>query len=114
MVKPESRSLSYGMGAVIIIALSLGASMIAYGSGFLIFSLFHLIAWILGPLGVFTMAYPLAGKKEKLYFLSWGSIMTAVAASSILYQIVNVVVVFGVLIIVIAIIALVAYMRRQR
>ena len=114
MLKPESRSLSYGAGAVITIALSLGASMIAYGSGFLIFSLFHLIAWILGPLGIFTMVYALAGKREKLYFLSWGSIMIAVAAASILYQIVNILIVFGVLIIVIAIIALLAYVRRQR
>lgn len=49
------------------------------------------------------------------YYLAWGAIMVAVAIASVLYyNITYVIFVIGILVIVLAIIGLIAYMRRSK
>ena len=101
----------YTIGAAIIVVLSLGLATIIYGIGFFPFDFLALLAWALGPLGLFTLFIAFTGAQETAFYLSWGSILIAIALASILYPIINVVVIFGGLLVALAIISLVAHLR---
>lgn len=101
----------YSIGAAIIVVLSLGFATILYGIGFLPFDFLGLIAWALGPLGLFTIITAFTVTEETAFYLSWGSILLAIALASLLYPLINVVVIFGGLLVVLAVISLVAHLR---
>jgi len=107
------RSLDYGAKALIVLVLSIGFAAIVYGVQMIPFDLFNLPAWVFGPLGVYTLIYSFVAGKDAIYYLVWGSVMFIVAATSAFYKMVNVIIVFGVLLIVLAVIGLIAY-RRSR
>jgi uncharacterized membrane protein HdeD (DUF308 family) len=111
--KVPSKSLDYGVGALVVLLASIGVAAIVY-SLIIPFNLFNLIAWILGPLGIYTLAYSFVARKDSTYYLVWGSIMFAVALVFALYTVVSPIVVLGVLAIVIAIIGIVAYQRSKK
>jgi hypothetical protein len=104
-----SKVFSYNVGAVIILMLSLGVAAIVFGGGFLIFNPFTLIAWLSGPFGVYTLIYAAVSREGNRYF--WGLIYLAIAAASLFYDVVNPIVVLGVLLIVLAIIGSLAYLK---
>jgi hypothetical protein len=112
--KTHNKSFNYNIGALAILAISIGSLIVAYGGGFIYFDPFNIPAWIFGPLGIYTIAYSLIIKKDMLYYLIWGIIMFAIAIISALYNIINVFIVFGILLIVIAIVGLIAYLRRKK
>jgi len=112
--KTSSKSLDYGAGALIVLVASLGVAAIVYSLPLLPFNLFNLPAWIFGPLGIYTLAYSLIARKDFTYYLVWGSIMFAVAIIFAFYNVVNPVVMLGILAIVIAIIGIVAYQRSKK
>ena len=101
----------YSIGAAIIVVLSLGFATILYGIGFLPFDFLALIAWALGPLGLFTIITAFTVKEETAFYLSWGSILIAFALASLLYPLINVIVIVGGLLVVLAVISLVAHLR---
>ncbi|MEM2784381.1 MAG: hypothetical protein QXF09_06125 [Nitrososphaerota archaeon] len=111
--KIHNKSFNYGIGAIAILAISIGFLAIIYGGGFVYFDPLNLPAWIFGPLGIYTIIYSLIIKKDILYYSIWGIIMFAIAIASALYNIVNVFIVFGILLIVITIVGIIAYLRRK-
>lgn len=109
-----SKRASYDVGALITILISAGVATIIYGAGFLIFDPLSLVAWILTPLGTYTIAYALIRRKDVLYYVLWGLIMLTIGLASVSYNIVNPLIMFGVLLIGLAIIGLVACWRRRK
>jgi len=109
----SSKTLAYGVGALIVLVVSIGAAAIVY-SLLLTFNLFNLPAWIFGPLGIYTLAYSLIARKDSIYYLVWGSVMFAIALVSALYTVVSPFVILGILAIVIAIIGIFAYQRSKK
>ena len=107
------KSLAYGVGALIVLVISIGVAAIVY-SLLLTFNLFNLPAWIFGPLGIYTLAYSLIARKNSTYYLVWGSVMFAIALVSALYTAVSPFVILGILAIVIAIIGIFAYQRSKK
>lgn len=111
--KTHNKSFNYSIGALAILAISIGFLIAIYGGGIIYFDPFNLPAWIFGPLGIYTIIYSLIVKKDMLYYSIWGIIMFSIAIASALYNIVNIFIVFGILLIVIAIVGLIAYLRRK-
>jgi hypothetical protein len=112
--KAPAKSLDYGAGALVVLVASLGVAAIVYSLPLLAFNIFNLLAWIFGPLGIYTLAYSLIARKDSTYYLVWGSVMFAVAIIFAFYNVVNPVVILGVLAVVIAIIGIVAYQRSKK
>jgi len=108
----HQRSSSYGVGALAALALSIGFAAIVYGGGMIRFDPFNLPAWFFGPLGVYTITYSFVAGKDPIYYLVWGSVLLAVAAASAFYSIMNVLVVFGMLMVALAVIGLLARRRK--
>ena len=112
--KTDSRSLDYGAMSLVVLVISVGAAAVVYSVPIITFNLFNIPAWIFGPLGVYTIIYSFVAGKDPTYYLVWGTVMFAVAIASALYNILNPFLVLGVLIIVIAIMGLIAYLRGKK
>ncbi len=108
------RSLDYGAGALVVLVISVGVAAIVYSVNIIPFDPFNIPAWILGPSGVYTLIYSYAAGKESTYYMVWGAVMFAVAVASALYSLVNPFIVFGILIIVLAVIGIFAHWRSRR
>jgi hypothetical protein len=111
--KASSKSVDYGVGALIFLVISLGVAAIVY-SLLIPFNLFNIPAWIFGPLGIYTIVYSFMAGKNSTYYLVWGTVMVAIAVVSASYNIVSPLVILGVLAIVIAIIGIIAYQRSKK
>jgi hypothetical protein len=109
-----SKSSGYGVGALIVLVVSVGVAAIVYGMNVIPFNLFNIPAWIFGPFGVYTLAYSFVAGKDSTYYLVWGSVMFAVAVVFAFYNVVSPFVILGILAIVIAIIGIVAYQRSKK
>lgn len=107
----ERGTLDYNVGALIILAISVGLAVAVYGAKILYFDVFVIPAWIFGPLSVYTIVFSFLAGKESTYYLVWGVIMFAIATASAFYNTLDVFIVLGILLITIAVIAIVAYLR---
>jgi len=105
---------SYGEGALACIAISIAVALIIYGIGLIPLNLWHILAWLFGPLGVYTVIYALIKSREPTYHLVWGAITISIAIASITYNVLNPIVVLGSLILVIVIIGLLGYWRGRK
>ena len=94
------------------IAVSIAAALIIYGIGLIPFNLWHILAWLFGPLGVYTVIYALIKSREPTYHLVWGAVTISIA--SITYNVLNPIVVLGSLILVIVVIGLLRYWRGRK
>jgi len=110
----ERKSFDYNVGALVILVISLGAAAVVYAGNILTFNILNIPAWLFGPVGVYTLVYSFIAGKDSTYYLVWGTVMFAVAIVSAFYNVVNPFIVLGILLIVIAIIGLVAYMRSRK
>lgn len=110
----ERKMPDYDVGALVVLVISIGLAAVVYSVGILSFDVFHLPAWILGPLSVYTIIFSFIAGKESTYYLVWGVIMFAIATASAFYGTLPIFVVLGILLIVIAVIAIVAYWRGKR
>ena len=110
-MKTGPKQFSYGVGAIAILAISLALALIMYGLALLPYDFFNLLAWIFGPWGVYTVAYSLMAGRESTYYLVWGTIMVAVAIFGSFYRVLPWFLVFGILVIVLAVIGIIAYMK---
>ena len=108
------KPFDYGVGAVVILVVSVGVAAIIYSLNLLPFYLLNIPAWIFGPLGVYTLAYSSIAGKESTYYGIWGVVMVAVAVILGFYNIVNPVFILGILAILIAIIGIIAYQRSRK
>jgi hypothetical protein len=123
--KTSHRTFEYGVGALVILAISIGLAIIVYAGGIQPFTLSDIPSWLLGPLGIctfifgplgiYTVIYSAVARKESTYYLVWGTIILAIAVVSGFYNTaISPFLVIGVLIILIAIIGLIAYMRSRK
>ncbi|MEM1515205.1 MAG: hypothetical protein QXH24_04050 [Candidatus Bathyarchaeia archaeon] len=87
-------------------------TVIIYAGGFLIFDPLNLIACIISPLGAYTIIYALKTQRDYLYYLSLGLIVFIIGLSFALYRLVNVIVLFGLLLVLLAVLVLFEYWRR--
>ena len=104
----------YGAGALIVLVVSVGVAAIVYGLSILSLNLLNIPAWIFGPLGIYTLTYSFIAGKESTYYAVWGVVMVAVSVIFGFYNIVNPIVILGVLAILIAIIGIIAYQRSRK
>ena len=86
--KASSKSFSYGVGALIVLVISIGVAAIVY-SLLIPFNLFNILAWIFGPLGIYTIIYSAMAGKNSTYYLVWGTVMFTIAFISASYSIVS-------------------------
>lgn len=107
----KSGRLDYGVGMLIVFAMSLGVAAIMYGLGFLAFDPLNLVTCIISPLGAYTLVYALRVRKDYLYYLSWGLMMFITGLSIALYRLVNIIALFGLLLILLAVVGLLEYWR---
>jgi hypothetical protein len=114
LMKTESRMFSYNVGAMAVVAISIGLAAIIYGMGWLSFNLYVLPAWILGPWGVYTAVYSLAAGAQSSYYLVWGIVMITIAFISAFYNVANVLPVLGVLVIILAVIGIIVHLRGRK
>jgi hypothetical protein len=112
--KTKSRKpFVFGVGALIVLVVSVGVAAIVYGLSLLTLNILNIPAWIFGPLGIYTLAYSSIAGKESTYYAVWGVVMVAVAVIFGFLNIVNPVVILGVVAILIAVIGIVAYQRSR-
>ncbi|MEM0233038.1 MAG: hypothetical protein QXD66_02180 [Candidatus Nezhaarchaeales archaeon] len=109
----KSKKISYGLSALFVIITSLGVAAIVYGEGLLVFNPLNLVAFVIGPFGVYTIIYALISRRDRLYYLSWGLIMSITGLSFALYELVNVIVLVGLLLILLSSLGLLEYWRRK-
>jgi hypothetical protein len=110
-MKTGSKQFSYSIGAIAVLAISLALALIMYGLALIPYDFFNLLAWIFGPWGVYTVAYSMMAGRESTYYLIWGAIMVAVAIVGGFYTIVPWFLVLGILVIMLAVIGVIAYMK---
>ena len=110
-MKTEARRFGYGVGAIAVLAISLAVALICYGLALLPYDFFNLLGWIFGPLGISTVIYSFSAGNQSTYYLIWGAIMTAVGVVGGFYSIVPWFLVVGILVIVLAVIGVIAYMK---
>ena len=110
----ERKILDYNVGALVILVISIGLAVVVYGMNMIPLDIFNIPAWLLGPLGVYTIIFSFIAGKESTYYLVWGIVMFTVAAASAFYNVVNPFVILGILLIVIAVIGVVAYWRSKK
>jgi hypothetical protein len=108
------KPFEYGVGAIIVLVISVGVAAIVYGLNLLSLNFLNVPAWIFGPLGIYTLAYSSITGTESTYYAVWGVVMVAVAVIFGFYNLVNPVVILGILAILIAIIGIIAYQRSRK
>lgn len=110
----ERKGFDYNVGALVIFVISVGLAVVVYGMHLIPLDIFNIPAWLLGPLGVYTIIFSFMAGKESTYYLVWGVIMFAIAVASAFYNVVSAFVVLGILLIAIAVIGIVAYWRSKK
>src|SRR4030042_2522024 len=109
----SQKPFDYGVGALIVLVISVGVAAIVY-SLILPLNLLNIPAWIFGPLGLYTLVYSSIAGKDSTYFMVWGTVMGALALLFGFSDVVNPVVILGVLAIFIAVIGIFAYQRSRK
>lgn len=104
---------NYGAGVLIDLMVSLGIATIVYANNILPFSLLHLIAWILLPLGIFTCVYAFFARGHVFYYLVWGVILVFGGLMAVTAPFLVPMTLIGVLLIVLAVIGIIAYWRKK-
>jgi hypothetical protein len=113
-MKTEPKRFSYGVGTLAIIAISIGLAAIVYSLSLLTFNAYNLVAWIIGPWGVYTVVYSFAASGETTYYLVWGTVMVAIGIISGFYNVIPALLVLGALLIALAVIGVAAYMKGRK
>lgn len=106
--------VSYGVGALAILALSIGLALIIYGCGILEFDILNVPSWIFGPFGVYTLIYGITSRRESLYYSLWGMLMLAIALVFALYTIINPAIIIGATLIAVVMLGLIVRRRAGR
>lgn len=102
------------MGSLAILVASIGFAAVLFSLYPSYYNFYYLVALILGPWGLFTIIYAFLGGKDLTYYLTWGTIIFAIALISGLYAVIPALVIVGILLITLVIIGLATYWRRRR
>jgi hypothetical protein len=113
-MKTERKRFSYGVGALAVIVISIGVAAIVYSLGILAFNAYNLVAWFIGPWGVYTVVYSFAVSGETTYYLVWGTVMVAFGIIAGTYNVIHPLLVLGVLLIALAVIGVAAYLKGRK
>ncbi|MEM2465914.1 MAG: hypothetical protein QXZ47_01255 [Candidatus Bathyarchaeia archaeon] len=113
MLKSEGKasSFGYGAGALAVLVASLGFAAVIYSVNIIPFDYLNLPAWIFGPIGIYTLFYSFFSRKDPIYYLVWGIIMTCVGVVSATYAVVPPPLILGILLIMMAVIGIAAYKK---
>lgn len=114
MLEPKRNAFGYGAGALAVLVISLGLASVIYGINIIPFNTTDLLAWIFVPLGVYALFYAFFNRKDPVYYLVWGVVMTCIGVISATYAVVPPLLVLGILLIIIAVIGIAAYKRGKR
>ena len=113
--RSSRRPLGYGVGSLAILVASIGVAAVVYSLYPSSFNLVNIPAWILGPWGLYTIIYALVTRRDFTYYLTWGTIISAVAFVSALYTTqISSWIIFGILLIILAIIGVATYWRGRQ
>ena len=107
------KRLTYNTGMVATLLISVGIAAIAYGGGVITFVPLNILAWLLGPIGIYTTLYAFRSEDVFLY-LGWGAVMLTIAAASMLYHVVNTFIVLGIFLIALALIGVFAVKKQTK
>ena len=112
----ESPSRATGMSRLAWPGYAVGSGiLIAYGLGLLAFKLIHVLVWLFGPWGFYTLIYGLAKRGERAYYVLWGIIMIFLALLAPAHQLKwPLLPIIGILILLVAMLAAVAYLAGRR
>jgi len=113
MLESKRKAFSYGAGALALLVISLGLAAVIYSVNIIPFDVINLPAWIFVPLGVYTLFYAFFSRKDPVYYLVWGVVMTCIGVVSATYAVVPPLLVLGILLIIIAVIGIAAYKRSK-
>lgn len=113
-MKTERKPFDYGVGALAVVVISVGIAAMVYGLGLIPLDMVNILAWIFGPLGIYTIIYSVVGGRDSTYYLVWGAVMIAIGIVTGFYNQVTPVPVFGMLIIVLAVIGVIGYWRSRK
>lgn len=105
------RPLGYGVGSLAILVASIGVAVVLFSLYPAYFTFYYFVALILGPWGLYTIVYAFATGRDFTYYLTWGTIIFAVALVSGLYAVINPLVIVGILLITLVIIGVATYWR---
>jgi hypothetical protein len=102
------------VGSLAILVASIGFAIVLF-SVYPPFNSYYFVAMILGPWGLYTIVYAFATGRDFTYYLTWGTIIFAVALISGLYAVPPVpLVIVGILLITLVIIGVATYWRGRR
>ena len=107
------RPLGYAVGSLAILVASIGVAVVLF-SLYPPFNSYYFVAMILGPWGLYTIIYAFATGRDFTYYLTWGTIIFAVALISGLYAVINPLVIIGILLMTLVIIGVATYWRGRR
>lgn len=107
------RPLGYAVGSFAILVASIGVAVVLF-SLYPPFNLYYFVALILGPWGLYTIVYAFATGRDFTYYLTWGTIIFAVALALGLYTVIPPLVIVGILLITLVIIGVATYWRGRR
>ncbi len=104
----------YSVGALAAIVASIAVAIISYGGGLIPLDPLNLPAWLLGPLGAYTIAYSFTSKKDAIYYFVWGMVLFGFALVSAFYWIINPAIIIGVVLLIAVAVGLIAYGRGRK
>jgi len=108
------RPTDYGVGVLAILAVSIAIALIVYSLNIIAFEPIHVVIWIFGPVGAFTLVYAFVRREEFVFYSFWGLVMLLVALAIPLAEVgVPLPALIGTLILVIAVAAVAAYWRER-
>jgi hypothetical protein len=111
---PKRRPLGYGVGSLAVLIGSIGVAAIVYSIPLVTFYAYSIPVWLFGPWGLYTIVYAFITGRDLTYYLTWGTVIFCVALISALYTLINPFVIFGILLIVLAVIGVATYWRGRR
>ena len=107
------RPLGYAVGSLAFLVASIGFAIVFF-SVYPPFNFYYFLAMALGPWGLFTIVYAFVTGRDFTYYLTWGTIIFAIALISGLYAVINPLVIIGILLITLVIIGVATYWRGRR
>ncbi|MCS7094186.1 MAG: hypothetical protein NZ988_00010 [Thaumarchaeota archaeon] len=104
--------MSYGTGALIAIVASIGVLMVLMGSGILRAEPLSAVGVVLSVFGIYTIVYGVASK-EGIYLVLWGGVALALGVGLAASNVLNPVLVAGIVLVFIAGVGAAAALRRR-
>ncbi|MCS7118012.1 MAG: hypothetical protein NZ957_04410 [Thaumarchaeota archaeon] len=103
---------SFGTGALIAVVASIGVILVLTGSGLLRAELLSSAGVVLAVFGIYTIVFGITSK-ERFYYVLWGGVTLAVGLGLAASDVLNPVLVVGVILVFVAGVGAAAALRRR-